>query len=188
MTPPDGPDDRLRHLAAFGKSLVALPWFAATGTTLDPAERKDARAYLDGLDLLGCTVESAGSWDSAGDIIKRTDFSPQWWTAEDALADALIDDAVQMLGHDNLVARLSTIERAASDHLQGVASTALARDGLADAGLGKSAAGSATIAVHHAALALAAGEAGTHPFAAKFRLFQAGRWPLGVYGDAFYIF
>ena len=187
MTRPDGPDDRLRHLAAFGKSLTALPWFAATGTPLDPAEQNDARAYLDGLDLPACEIQSAGSWDAAGDIVKRSDFSPQWWSAEDSLADALMDDAARTFGHDSLVARLSGIERAASDHLQGVASTALARDGLADAGLGKSAAGSATVAVHHAALALAAGAAGSHPFAAKFRLFQAGRWPLGVYADVFYV-
>lgn len=99
-----------------------------------------------------------------------------------------MDAALAALGRETLGIRMSAIEHAASDHLQGVASTALARAGLADAGLGKSAAGSATIAVHHAALALAAGKTGAHPFAAKFRLFQAGRWPLGVYGNVFYVF
>ena len=96
--------------------------------------------------------------------------------------------ATQSLGADVVGVRMAHIELTASDHLQDVATKMLDRAGLDDAGLGKSAAGAATIAVHHAALALAAGEPGTHPFAAKFRLFQAGRWPLGVYGRAFYIF
>jgi hypothetical protein len=119
-------------------------------------------------------------------MIRRTDFTPAWWDGEDRLATELMDEAVQSLGREAVGRRLAGIEHAASDHLQGVASTALARAGLADAGLGKSAAGSATIAVHQAALALAAGQTGAHPFAAKFRLFQTGRWPLGVYGYTFY--
>ena len=96
--------------------------------------------------------------------------------------------ALDSLGRETFGTRIANIELAGSDHLQGVASTALARDGLADSGLVKSAAGSATIAVHHAALALAAGQSGAHPFAAKFRLFQAGRWPLGIYENVFYVF
>lgn len=126
-------------------------------------------------------------WEAAGAVVRRTDFSPGWWNGEDRLAGELTGIAVSALGRDAIDARLSAIGRTASDHLQGAASVALTRFGLADAGLGKSAAGSATVAVHHAALALAAGQAGDHPFAAKFRLFQAGHWPLGVYGDVFCI-
>ena len=131
-------------------------------------------------------MSAAAGWQAAGEIIRRTDFTPAWWDGEDRMATELMDEAVQSLGREAVGRRLADIEHAASDHLQGVASTALARAGLADAGLGKSAAGSATIAVHQAALALATGQTGAHPFAAKFRLFQAGRWPLGVYDDTFY--
>ena len=98
---------------------------------------------------------------------------------------SVAEDAV---GRETVGTRIANIEFSGSDHLHGVASTALARGGLADAGLVKSAAGSASIAVHHAALGLAAGQSGAHPFAAKFRLFQAGRWPLGIYGNVFYVF
>ena len=38
-----------------------------------------------------------------------------------------------------------------------------------------------------AALALAANCSGEHPFAAKFRLYQSGHWPLGLYDGIFHI-
>ena len=38
-----------------------------------------------------------------------------------------------------------------------------------------------------AALALAANCSGEHPFAAKFRLYQSGHWPLGLYDGVFHI-
>ncbi len=42
--------------------------------------------------------------------------------------------------------------------------------------------------VLEAALAMASNAAADHPFAAKFRLFEAGHWPLGVYAGALYVF
>jgi hypothetical protein len=46
---------------------------------------------------------------------------------------------------------------------------------------------------HQAALVLVAAadpdfEAEHHPFAAKFRLFEFGRWPVGVIGRSFNLF
>ena len=133
-------------------------------------------------------IEIVPEWNTAGTIIRRTDFDPTWWRGEDRLAATLMDAATRTLGAEIVGARMAQIELLASNYLQTMATDTLIQSGLKDMGLGKSAAGAATIAVHHAALALAAGEPGTHPFAAKFRLFQAGRWPLGVYGDAFYLF
>ena len=57
-------------------------------------------------------------------------------------------------------------------------------------------AGAATLACYQAAVGIAAGLAadaaneptGDNPFIAKYRLFEAGHWPLCVRGAAFYIF
>ena len=65
---------------------------------------------------------------------------------------------------------------------------AAARGGVADAGLIRSAAGAATMACYQAAVGVAAELANDNPFIAKYRLFEAGHWPLCVRGAAFYIF
>ena len=53
--------------------------------------------------------------------------------------------------------------------------------------------GSAVQAAHQAALVLVAAagadmDVERHPFAAKFRLFEFGRWPVGVAGRSFNLF
>jgi hypothetical protein len=53
--------------------------------------------------------------------------------------------------------------------------------------------GAAVQAAHQAALVLVAAadpafEAEDHPFRAKFRLFEFGRWPVGVIGGSFNLF
>ena len=53
--------------------------------------------------------------------------------------------------------------------------------------------GAAVQAAHQAALVLIAAadpgfDADDHPFTAKFRLFEFGRWPVGVIGSSFNLF
>ncbi|MEE2995922.1 MAG: hypothetical protein VX700_02160 [Pseudomonadota bacterium] len=127
-------------------------------------------------------------WKTATKIVNRNDFSIDWWKTEEIIAGELRCDAMDALGSGPVNTYLSAISLAASDRLQSAASNALAKVGISDVGLSKSAAGSAAVAVNHAALALAAGCTGDHAFAAKYRLFQAGRWPLGVYKEVLYVF
>jgi hypothetical protein len=49
------------------------------------------------------------------------------------------------------------------------------------------ASGAAAQACHQAALAIAAAAGPEHLFATKYRLFAAGRWPLGIVGDRFFV-
>jgi len=72
-------------------------------------------------------------------------------------------------------------------------SGALSSWALADQGLTRSAAGAATMSAYQAAVEKAADvdvtkKTGGHAFAAKFRLFEAGHWPLCVRAGTFYIF
>ena len=50
------------------------------------------------------------------------------------------------------------------------------------------AAGAAAQAAYQAALVLATDGEADHPFALKFRLFEAGRLPLGITGNTFNLF
>ena len=54
----------------------------------------------------------------------------------------------------------------------------------------RAAVGAASQAIYQAGLLLAAEneEDQNHPFALKYRLFESGRWPIGVVGNSFHIF
>ena len=86
------------------------------------------------------------------------------------------------------MAALTRVTEAASAVVMGAASVAAARSGVADAALARVAAGAATEAAYHAGLARIAGAGANHPFAIKFRLFAAGRWPLGIAGGILHLF
>jgi hypothetical protein len=77
---------------------------------------------------------------------------------------------------------------ALNEALLGAAAVAAARAGCADAALIRVAAGAASYAAYQARLARAADAPSTHPFMRKYALYCGGRWPLGVYDNAFAIF
>jgi hypothetical protein len=87
-----------------------------------------------------------------------------------------------------LLEALSRVTQGASDAAHGQAALATARAAIADPALARAAAGAATQACYLAALAAAAAAVPDHPFLAKFRLFEAGRWPLGIVAGRFHLF
>ena len=91
-----------------------------------------------------------------------------------------------------LTRALTDLSDKVSDVVHGAAAVAASRGGVADQGLTRSAAGAATMSAYQAAVEKAANDtanvADGHAFAAKFRLFEAGHWPLCVRAGTFYIF
>ena len=71
--------------------------------------------------------------------------------------------------------------------MHGKAATAAARAGNAAAASSHVAAGAASQAIYQLAVARLAGKEAS-PFESKFRLFAAGRWPLGVVGSRLILF
>ena len=163
------------------------PWFAALGDPLLDGEKRDAGDYLAGLDLNGLDIKPVADWQSAAAITQNPGWDPAWWDAEEREKARLSDLATRRIGETALMTTLSDVMRL-SGNLHGLAAVAAARDGTADAGLIRAAAGAASQAAHYAALAHLAGEGCDHAFAAKFRLFVAGRWPLCTIGKEFYVF
>lgn len=175
-------------IARLRRSIPHLSWFAAVGEPPSLADADEAARYLAGIGFAGTDVAAVESWQDAKRIADDPDWDHRWWDAEEALRAELLDRAGRALGEGALFKILSAASDAASDTVQGAAAVAAARAGVADPALIKSAAGAATQSCYQAALALA-GEAGPdHPFAVKFRLFEAGRWPLGVVGERFHLF
>ncbi len=163
------------------------PWFAALGERLTEAERADMTAYLAGLGFAGAPVAAARDWDDAARIVTDPAWEQRWWDAEEALRAELLRRAGERLGETKMLEALSSVTQAAHDATIGAAAVAAARSRSSDPGLIRAAAGAATQACYQGALVLLAGAGDEHAFAAKLRLFRAGRWVLGIVRGTAYV-
>lgn len=196
---PDEPEQdaaaaRLKAVARFARLAPRVAWFSGLGLDLGPAEAADARAYVETLGFPEAHIAPVADWAEAEEAIRNPGWNSAWWEAEELSRAALIEQALSHLEKDDLLSALSAVTGGVAESVLGAAAVAAARGGIADQGLIRAAAGAATQACYQAALVLAAVTAETaesdaeHPFALKFRLFEAGRWPLGIVGASFNLF
>lgn len=179
----------LLRVRAFADAIRRAPWFAACGEWLTAEDLDhDASAYLVGLGLGPCERAPVASWTDAAAITQLPDWSRAWWDAEEGERTRLFDLARAVHGERPLLEALTAATQTASDVVIGAAGLAAGRARVADDALHRVAAGAATQACYQAALAIAADAGEAHGFAAKFRLFAAGRWPLGIVGHRFFVF
>lgn len=174
----------LRRLAG---DLQRAPWFAACGEPLTASEREEARTYLAALDFTGIEIAGVADWRRAALLTQDPLWSREWWEREAAAQAALQLRAAARLGERRALRALTEITEAA-EILHGEAALAMSRAGIADPALSRVAAGAAAQACHQAGLARAAGGGDAHFFAAKFRVFAGGRWPLGIVGGCYFVF
>ena len=127
-------------------------------------------------------------WLAAETATRSPEWNSAWWDAEEKERLVLLKQAQAEWGERGLMGALTRVTDEATRLTLGAASIAAARDGVADPALCRVASGAATQAAYQAALAQAAGAGPAHPFAIKYRLFSAGRWPLGLVGDTFHLF
>jgi hypothetical protein len=178
----------LAAVARFAESLRTLSWFAVVGQPLSDEECREAMDYLAAIGFGATRVDAVADWRAAEAATRDAQWSRAWWDAEERERAALLERAGKAHGRHALLAALSRVTLDASDVVLGAASIATSRSGLADPALARVAAGAATQAAYQAALALAADAGDAHPFAIKFRLSAAGRWPLGIVGETFHLF
>lgn len=175
-------------LADFPRRVRAASWFSMVGTPLTDAERDDVEAYVAPLGLAPLEIAGVATWQDAEACIKNTGWDERWWRAEDERRRTLLARAEDTVGDLKLTRALTELSDRVSDVVHGAAAVAASRGGIADQGLTRSAAGAATMSAYQAAVEAAAEVANGHPFAAKFRLFEAGHWPLCVRNGVFYVF
>jgi hypothetical protein len=192
VEPPDGPSGdmaaRRAAVARLADGMARGTWFAALGEELTGAERDEAAGYLRALGRDDAAIAPVDDWDAARRIANDPEWDRSWWRAEEAAHQALWDEAAAEWGADALHRALSQVAASAAEYLHGAAAVAAARAGIASPGLIKSAAGAASQACHQAALGRAAGAGPDHVFAIKLRIFEAGRWPLGIVGGRYFVF
>ena len=147
-----------------------------------------AASYLAALRLPPAAIAGVADWREAAALAQRDDWSREWWQEEEIERAALTRAASAAKGESALLASFSRVMEATAAPIQAAASVALARAGIADEMLARVAAGAASQACHHHALAEAAGRGSDHAFAVKYHLYRGGRWLLGVVGGRCFVF
>lgn len=165
----------------------AASWFAALGEPLTEGDQADAAAYIASLDLGGIAIDLAKDWPQAERLLKAPDWSPAWWDREEALRKKLLTRAEERYPERALWVALTELTTEAGELVHGKAAMAAARMGEAAKSSIHVAAGAASQAVYQLVVARLAGEIDSL-FESKFRLFAAGRWPLGVVGSRLVLF
>jgi hypothetical protein len=164
-------------------------WFTCLGQPLVSGRLEAARAYFSALGYAAdAPIHTADSWVAAERIARDPQWDRTWWEFEEQERDRLLRQARDRLGAGLLLERLSAATELAADAIHAAAAIAAERDGVADAALIRAASGAAAMALHEAALARLAGCDSEHLFMRKYRVFESGRWPLGVLRGAFYLF
>jgi hypothetical protein len=160
----------------------AASWFAALGEPLTDGDIADAKTYA-GVEHV-CLVPS---WPEAEAFLKSPTASLDWWDREEVQRKQLLADAERLFPGRALWTSLSELTTETGDLVHGKAATAAARAGNAQTASIHVAAGAASQVVYQLAIARLA-DCESSPFESKFRLFAAGRWPLGVVGSKLILF
>ena len=183
----------LARVSRFARSLDGIPWFANLGEPLTPGARAVAETYLEGLGFPDADVAILVDWEDAADAAESLDFQSPAWEAEELLRADLTARALDQLSEEALRLAMTLIgERIADPAKEAMKQASFIWD-MEDEASQRLAVGGAVQAANQAALALIAAadpdfDADNHPFAAKFRLFEFGRWPVGVAGQSFNLF
>lgn len=170
----------------FAGMIAEVAWFSALGEPLRASAQDEAEAYCEALGLGQILVAVAADWDAAGEVAELLRAGENAAT-ENEMEAALMVAAAENLPEDDILGLLQAVRVLALRVVHPAAAQAAMRAGLREPGLVRAAAEAAVQACIQAALVLAAGEEG-HPFAHKYRLFEAGRWPLGVVGQTLHLF
>lgn len=183
----------LKVLTRFARSLDRIPWFANLGEPLTPGARAAAEIYTDRLGFPHADVAILVDWEDAAAAAETLDWQSEWWEAEELLRADLSGRALEFLSEEALQIGMTLIaDKVAEPAREGMEQAAVIFDA-DDEPSRNLAVGAAVQAANGAALVLLAGQdpafdIETHAFAAKFQLFEFGRWPVAVTGSSFNLF
>ena len=178
----------LARFRAFADAADRLPWFAHLGEAMDADTRALARSYLDGLGFPDAEVAPLVDWEDAAAAARSDDWNAAGWEAEEQLRAGLAADALDLISEEALTVALTDLSARLQDTVRGAVEEAASIWDEEDEALLTAAVGAAIQAAHGAALATAVGGEPDHPLMLKYRLFAAGRWPVGLAGLSFNLF
>ena len=184
-------EDQLAALTAIrrlAEVVSRVPWFSRIGLPLNPEERDLAQRYLDMLGFPDASPAPVEDWTDAGDAASNTDLNSEGWEVEEQLRADLSREALDYFDEETLSDTLSFVTETAGPVVVESIASAASLWPVEDDAVIEAATGAAVQICYQAALVLAAQAVEDHPFALKFRLFELGRWPIGLSGRSFNIF
>ncbi|GIX16023.1 MAG: hypothetical protein KatS3mg119_0209 [Rhodothalassiaceae bacterium] len=166
-----------------GREVEAGAWFAALGEPPAPSEEQEALRLAVG--LVGASARVIWLPDPASALERITDpGAAQWWRTEEELGARLRAAVTAAHREETVLQAQERLIPAMLEPLEGAAARAFLRLRAPDPALAKVAAGAAARCIVQEYRRRLAGALPDHPFAAKFRLFLAGRWPLVSDGES----
>lgn len=192
----------LSVLRDFTERAQRARWFAELGEPLDDKTQKIARAYLDGLGFPDADAVGVPDWDDALDAAASLDLNAEAWEAEEQLRAAVMDEVLGVVSEEGLGVMLAHLAAQLAGQVPEMIDEALMLADEAPDSIRDLAVGAAQQAAHGGALALLAAavqaaihddmqlgeEALEHPLLLRYRLFELGRWPLGLSGRTLNLF
>ncbi len=188
LTPNFPEYQRLTAMAKFALGINEIPWLSRVGQPLSQDDHELAEAYLNALGFPGSHVSTVETWEEAAGFAENPDWNTEWWEAEEQLRAGLVTQAAEDIDEVDLANALNHIAGQAAGVATELVSGAAIDAGYDDDEFVTAMAGAMVAACYAAGLVLAAGAEEDHPFALKFRLLEAGRFPLGVIGTTFSLF
>lgn len=159
-------------------------WFAHLGDKPGEADRRCAADYCTKLGFRSAVQVWLHDLGAAEGVLQRGEEMAAWGRAEADAAAALTQAAAAALGAAAASEAVNRAMLAASDAAMAAARRIFPGHGRSDEALMRVAAGAAARTAGEYALVLLAGaDPMRHAFAAKQRIFAAGRWPLVAVED-----
>jgi hypothetical protein len=184
----------LSRLRRFADGLDQIYWFSQLGEALAPSARLVAESYLDELGFPDADIAILTDWDDAAAAAETLDWANPAWEAEELKRADLTGTALTLMSEEALQLGLSVITDKAGHAAKSALLDTAALWDVVDESMHNLAVGSAVQASYNAGLALLAAaadpelEVDNHLFAVKLKLFEAGRWPVGIAGQSFNLF
>lgn len=188
----DGILDDLPTLAgvpAFVQMLQNLPWFRSLGEGVNKEQLRGLAAdYVSVLGFPEAYPVFVTDWDDAAAAAETQNFNSPAWEAEEQARAALTEALVNTIGEETFELVMSHIQNQVSEVIGYGAEEAAEYLRIEDEEFVAAAIGSAAQAVHQVALVMLTGVEEDHPFAIRFKLFEAGHWPIGILGNSFSVY
>ncbi|MFP6774178.1 MAG: hypothetical protein VCE74_17875 [Alphaproteobacteria bacterium] len=180
----------LMAVSQFVRMLSEVPWYGALGLELDGREELLSEDYLLALGFPDSRIAPIMDWEEAANAAANPDWNTEWWEAEELVRVALVSEACQRADEDTVMIALTHLQNQAIEAVSQPAELAAEAGGVRDEELIRAVAGAGAQAIYQAGLLLAAENEDDehHVFALKYKLFESGRWPIGVVGNSFHIF
>ena len=180
----------LLAVSQFVRMLIEVPWFTALGNQLDSREILLSEDYLLALGFPDVQISLAEDWEAAADAATNPDWNTEWWEVEEQTRVALVTEACQRADEETVMIALAHLQNQSIEAVLEPAEVIAEASGIEDEELIRAIAGAAAQSIYQAGLLLAAEDDDDehHIFALKYKLFELGRWPIGVLGNTFHIF